>query len=500
MLERCRRRFATHVVTLSAVVTGLLAAVSLAGGAGTPVEPGQSVEAYADHLEATMTTSMRRFAVPGAAVALVRGGEVVWTGAYGFADLERTEPMTPEAVFHTGSISKSVTAWGVLRLVEQGAVDLDQPVTRYVPGLEIEGSSYPHDEITVRRALSHTTGAWLGPIGNEYPVDGAVPSPREALARDLRIVTPPGTTFRYSNPGFDLLELVVEGATGRPFADAMRDGVLVPLGMEDASFAWRDSVAARVPMGYDLHGEPVRPFVYATKASGGLFATVDDVARFVAASVGPGGGAVLSDAGRNDLHAFEVEIPGAFGVVADGYGLGHFVEDVVGDRRAVWHGGQGHGWMTHFHAVPELGAGIVILTNSQRSWPLISVVLRDWARWSGIGAVKMARIGHGVTAMRMLVGAMLGASAWLVVGLVGSVRAGRRRFAPLARAARPARALQALVGAAAIAVLAWSAVQPYLLVTSVFPGAIEAAAWSTLLLASILLASAAFAPTRATRA
>lgn len=377
---------------------------------------------------------MRRHDVPGVAVALVQGGKVAWTGAYGVVDLERSEPMTAGAVFHTGTISKSVTAWGVLRLVEQGAVDLDDPVSAYVTDLDIEGSSYPDDEITVRRALSHTTGAWLGPIGNEYPVDAAGSSPREALARDLRIVTPPGTTFRYSNPGFDVLELLVESATGRPVADSMRDEVLSPRGMDDASFGWREAVAERVPMGYDLHGDPVAPFVYATKASGGLFATVDDVARFVAASVGSGGGAVLSDAGRNALYAFEVAIPGAFGVVADGYGLGHFVEDVAGDRRAVWHGGQGHGWMTHFHAVPERGAGIVVLTNSQRSWPLIAVVLRDWARWVAIGA------------------------------------------------------------------LAWSAAQPDLLVTSMFPGAIEQAAWSTLVLAAILASSACFAPTRSARA
>ena len=257
MLERFRRRFATHVVTLSRVATGLVVAVSLQGCERTTVEPGASIEAFVDHVDALIATSMRRYDVSGVAVALVRGGEIAWRGAYGFADRERAEPMTVDAVFHTGSISKSVTAWGVLRLVEQGAVDLDAPVSAYVTDLDIEGSSYPHEGITVRRALSHTTGAWLGPIGNEYPVDAAVPSPREALARDLRIVAAPGTTFRYSNPGFDLLELVVEGATGRPFAEYMRDEVLAPLGMDDASFVWRDAVAERVPTGSPWRSYPV---------------------------------------------------------------------------------------------------------------------------------------------------------------------------------------------------------------------------------------------------
>lgn len=73
-----------------------------------------------------------------------------------------------------------MTAWGVLRLVERGAIDLDAPVSAYVRDLDIEGSPYPHDRITVRRALSHTTGAWLGPSGTAYPVDAAAPSPRRS--------------------------------------------------------------------------------------------------------------------------------------------------------------------------------------------------------------------------------------------------------------------------------------------------------------------------------
>lgn len=471
----------------------LLAASSLAGCVRDPVDPGEPLDAFVDHVDVSVGTAMRRYRVPGVAVAVVRDGEVAWMRAYGFADLEGAEPMDLDALFHTGSISKSVTAWGVRRLADQGRLGLDEPVVGYVPDLRIEGASLS-PQITVRRALSHTTGAWLGPLGTEYAVDAAVPSAIEALTRDLRFVAPPGSTFRYSNHGFDLLDLVVERASGRPFAESMRDEVLEPLGMDDASFAWRDAVADRVPMGYDLHGRPIGPFVYATKASGGLFATVGDVARFVAASVAPDGHEVLSAAALRELHTPVVPIPGAFGLVADGYGLGHFVEAVAGDRTAVWHGGQGHGWMTHFHAVPELGAGIVILTNSQRSWPLISLLVRDWARWTGIGAVKLGRIGYGVTVVRILVVAMLLASLGLAARVVAGVRTHRLRFAPLGRAARQRRMLQAALGLVAIAGVAWSAGQPYLLVTSLFPGVIERAAWSTVLLSTTLIAVAGFVP------
>lgn len=487
-----RRRRETRSFPLRCAAAAVLAATSLAACARGTVEPGASLDAFTDHIDRSVPKAMRRYDVPGLAVALVRDGEVAWTRAYGFADVESAQPLHIDSLFHTGSISKSVTAWGVQALAEGGRIGLDDPVAEYVPDLALEGSGRLNPEITVRRALSHTTGAWRGPLGREYPVDASPPPPIEALTSDLRFVTPPGATFRYSNHGFDLLELVVQRGIGRPFDAYMRDEVLEPLGMDDAYFAWRDASAERMPMGYDLHGRPIAPFVYATKASGGLVATVGDVARFVAASVGPGGRAVLSDAARRELHAPVVSISDAFGLVADGYGLGHFVEETADGRTAVWHGGQGHGWMTHFHAVPELGAGIVVLTNSQRSWPLISGLVRDWARWTGVGPVKFGRIAYGVTIVQILALAMLMASLGLAARLVAGARSGRLRFAPLARANRGRRTWQVAVGLAAIGGVAWSAAQPYLLVTSVFPGAIEQAAWATLLLSLTLIAAAAF--------
>src|SRR5690606_26332007 len=118
--------------------------------------------------------------------------------------------------------------------------------------------------------------------------------------------------------------------------------------------------------GYDLRGAPVPPYVYPVRASGGLLATVDDVARFVAASMTTPGARtspVLAIESVHQLHVPRVRIAGLYWFVADAYGAGHFTEELRDGRLAVWHGGQGHGWMSHFHAVPEAGDGIVILTN-----------------------------------------------------------------------------------------------------------------------------------------
>jgi len=473
---------------------GLALLATTVGCTRPPVDPHAPLGEFVAHLDASVPRLMRTYAVPGVALALVEEGRVVATAAYGDADRQLGRPLTVDALFHTGSISKSVAAWGVMRLVERGDVGLDDPLPQHVTAWELPASAYPAEAITLRRALSHTAGVALGPIGDAYPPDGLVPSLREALTRDVRVVREPGGGFLYSNPGYDLIELLVEEVAGRPFADFMDDEVLGPLGMLDASFAWRASERARVPSGYDLRGTPVAPFVYPTKASGGLFATVEDVARFVAAGMtghGPGDRVILSDASLRALHGPEVAIPGMFGVVADAYGLGHFVETLADGRRAVWHGGQGKGWMTHFHAVPESGQGIVILTNSQRSWPLMARVLSDWAAWTGIGAVKFGRIRYGVAAMWALTGALVAASAWLTLRLAHGVLRGRR-LAPLARSSRLPRLLRASFGLGGLALMAWSAAQPYLTLSSVFPGVVGWAFRACLLLACLVVIDAAF--------
>ena len=475
----------------------LAVALVLAGCARSPVPADAPLEAFVAHLDAIVPPAMRSLEVPGVTVAIIRGGEPVWVGAYGLADLDAGRPMTSDAVFHTGSISKSVTAWGAMRLVEQGRLGLDDDLSgllrELLPGVELPGGH----AITLRQMLSHSAGAGLGPLGFEYAPDGPVPSLREALARDLAFARAPGTAFAYSNVGFDLVELVIEEVSGRPFAAFMEDEVLRPLGMHGATFAWREADRPRVPAGHDLRGTPVAPYVYATRASGGLFATVGDVARFVAASVSAGRPPamdVLSVAGVEALHQPVVPIPGVFGVVADAYALGHFTETLPDGRRAVWHGGQGHGWMTHVHALPATGDGIVILTNSQRSWPLISRTMRDWATWTGAGAVKFGRIIGGVGFVWALIALIAAVSAWAAARLAIAVRRGRLRWAPLARAGRFGRVLRGLVGLAGLAALAWRASQPYLIETSVFPGVAGWLGWALAALAAVVVLSAAFAP------
>jgi hypothetical protein len=202
---------------------------------------------------------------------------------------------------------------------------------------------------------------------------------------------------------------------------------------------------------------------------------------------------VLSVDALGDLYTPRIEVQGLFGLVADWYAYGHFVESLSGGRVAVWHGGQGHGWMTHFHSIPELGEGIVILTNSQRSWPFIGEVLRDWCRWTGAGMVKMTRLAHATPAIRVLVTLLFGVTFWLLYSVVRGLISGQRRsilsFAP--RRCRWLCVVRATIGLGLIGLVIWRASLPYVFESSIFPSDIVAVAVALVALGVVLVLSSA---------
>ncbi len=430
------------------------------------------LDAFTATLDAEIPRMMETYDVPGIVVALVDGGDVVWSDAYGMADIATGRPITTGDVVRAESISKSVTAWGVLRLVEEGRLGLEDRVSDHLGGWRPPPGAGPIDDITIRELLSHTAGLPLGAIGIHYPPGADMPSLRENLSSQVRVVGEPGGSFSYSNVGFDLLEVVVEESSGEPFATYMQHHVLGPLGMERSSFVWNDAFTGSLPTGYDLDGNPIAPYVYPAAASGGLFTTVDDLARFVAAgTTGPAapGSRVLGRESIVALHSPSTEIGGLFRLVSPAYGLGHFIEESPSGDTVVWHGGQGNGWMTDFHLVPGTGDGIVVVANSQRSWPLIAGVVDRWAAWNGLGTVGFSVIARAQAWLWMALGLVTAMTVGQVGRIVWGLHTGRRRLRPLIRRHRARRLLLAGAAGVAAAIPAWAATQDYLFVSSIFP-------------------------------
>jgi CubicO group peptidase (beta-lactamase class C family) len=257
----------------------------------------------------------------------------------------------------------------------------------------------------------------LGTVGPEasYAPEEKMPTLKEYLSKEAVLKQEPGLSFSYSNVGFNLLELMIEEVTGRDFAEYMEEEVLISLGMKNSSFNWNKKWEPAVPNGYDLKGNPIPVYVYPDKAAGNLFATVKDIATFITAGMTDfSKQKVLNSQSINKLYSPVVDLSGEYGLAFDSYGLGHFIEKLSNGNKAVSHGGQGSGWMTHFHFLPETGDGIVILTNSQRSWPVFSYILSDWAEWSGISSVGMEQIIRGQKVLWIFIGLFLFILLWQV--------------------------------------------------------------------------------------
>lgn len=450
-----------------------------------------SLENFTSFLNSKIPGLVDDYNVPGLCIAIIKKGEHVWSNAYGYADLQQNKKMSVDAVFRVESISKSVTAWGVMKLVEKGLLGLDAPVEKYLDDWELLESEFFVKEITVRKLLSHNSGLSLGSIGIEYSPEDKMPSLRDYLSKEIQLESDPSMGFSYSNTGYNLLELIIEEVTGESFSEFMRKEILLPLGMSKSMFVWDESISSKLPTGYDLKGTPIAAYVYPAKASGGLFAPINDIARFVAAGMHKNkiNTKVLMQKNITELYSSRVKIPGIFSVVADEYGYGHFIETLPDGRRAVWHGGQGHGWMSHFHSVPASGDGIVILTNSQRSWPMIAQILNYWSEWSSLGSVKMERIRFGIIVIRFLLLGLVLFSLFYLSFLTYELRRGKRVFTPFVKNSLWSRSLKAFVSLNLIGVLVWSAAQPYLIISSIFPDLSVWAGYSLLAFAIVLFIS-----------
>jgi CubicO group peptidase (beta-lactamase class C family) len=367
--------------------------------------------------------------------------------------------MMPGAIYRTESISKPVTAWGVMRLVEQGELHLDDPVLDHVTSWRPPAAVSTMSDITIRQLLSHSSGLALGSIGVHYPPTGEVPALRDNLTHEVDLPGEPGSAFHYSNPGFNLLEVLIEDVTGQDFDDYMRREVLDPLGMDHSRFAWTRAIGAAAPRGHTLDGSAVDEYVYPENASGGLRATIDDLGRFVAAGM-PGHNQasthVLRAESIRELYTPTVDMAGIYRAVSEAHGLGYFIETLPKGRRAVFYGGQGDGWLTHLHAVPETGAGLVVLTNSQRSWPLIAHVVTDWAEWSQGSRLGMSRILTATIALWALIGLLATFAVARGGRVIRELTTGRRRVEPGASTARLRRFAAGVAALTIVAALLWA--------------------------------------------
>ena len=367
-----------------------------------------------------ISTQMARHRLPGLAVAITRGDEIVLVRGYGEA--RDGEPINGQTQFRIASLSKSFTALAVLQLVEAGKMELDAPVTRYLPEFVLSSSSVS-ERITVRQLLNHTSG--LADTGFVSGLDGQQQTlvDRVASLRDARFVDPPGTAFHYFDPNYQVLARLVEVVSGQPFDAYLRQHVFRPLDMRDSVSAptsmlppQSNQLAQGHVIGYAV---PVAlpELVGFLGGSGGVISTASDMAHYLVALRNQRrylGGSVLSANGVSQM-----QTPPAG--VASNYAMGWTVSNANGIQ-TIEH----NGVLSTFYAdavlLPQSGYGFVLLyyeyslAASTLAFPEVKngMVALLMGRTPVNGKVTLPWLGRGLAAVSA---AIVGLAIWNLLRL-----------------------------------------------------------------------------------
>jgi CubicO group peptidase (beta-lactamase class C family) len=341
-------------------------------------------------VEAFLCTRFSATTVPGAVAAYVQDGAVVWSRAFGNADLALKMAMTTDQVFQAASLSKTLTAWGAMKLVETGRLDLDAPIETYLTRWHLPPSQFHNQRVTARRILSHTAGLNIQGYAG-YPPNGPLPTLEQSLSGNggdvgpLLVVAEPGSTYAYSGGGVTLLQLAIEEITQRPFAAYMNDEVLIPLGMTSSAFEWKAPLRPRTPIAYDSTRARLPNYLFREQAAAGLYTTAGDLARLLAAyQPGPRGEPI----GRGvispgSIATMTTPMPGgpwATGGSAQP-GLGCFVWPQPDGTSVLLHEGSNRGWRAQYVLHASKRDGWVVLTNSDSGADLFNPLVAQWLTW-----------------------------------------------------------------------------------------------------------------------
>ncbi len=340
---------------LWAVVLVLTTSISFAqGGTALSADDQKKIDEIA-------TQTLASMGAPSASIAVVKNGQIVYAHAYGYANVDEKTPARAEMQYCIGSISKQFTATAILMLAEQGKLSLDDPVSKFVPGLT------RGNEVTIREVLSMTSG-----YQDFWPQDYVMPgmmkptSPQQILDGWARIPLDfdPGTKWQYSNTNYVIAGLIVEKVSGMPLLDFLKKRIFTPLHMESAESMHLAKDDPTDPVGYLRYAlGPPRPAPKEGKgwmfAAGELAMTASDLARWDISMIEQ---KLLKPVSYREIET-EVRLKNGVGTR---YGLGVSVA-MQNNHRVVAHDGEVSGFVADNAIYPDDRAAIVVLTNLDAS-------------------------------------------------------------------------------------------------------------------------------------
>lgn len=357
---------------------GLPGGGACSGGETPPLLVDRDIDAITGELETAIPALMEAAHIPGLQIALVRGGAVVWEKGFGVKNSVTGGPVTEETIFEAASLTKPFFAYAVMKMVDEGLIDLDKPLHTYLPRERVEEElGHPIDaegfnrnwfeHITPRHVLSHSAGTPHGEGGETYP-----------------LFFEPGAKWKYSAGGYHFLQLVVEHLKGQRLEAIIDEYILVPLGMKRSCMVWRDGYEETMAAGHDAFGNP-QDFRRRREAHAAatLYTTAGEYARFVCAVLNGEG---LTEKTHREMLASCIEMNDEWNLDWSlGFGL-----QTDENGTAIWQWGDYGIFRNYIIAYPEHKIGVVYLANSFNGLSICSnlVAMSVGGRASGNEALE----------------------------------------------------------------------------------------------------------------
>lgn len=327
--------------------------------ASTAIAQAPAVGGRWDNVRATIREVMAENNLASISVAVAKDGKIIWEESLGWADREKAIPATPHTMYSLASISKPITATGLMTLVEQGKIDLDKPANEYLGPGKLTGLAGDASGATVRRVMSHTAGLPLHYqfyyAGNAY----SALSNDETIARYGILVNPPGDVYNYSNLGYGIIDHIIARVSGSGYADFMRSRVFLPLGLTRTTVGIAPELEPYTAQRYDANHRLLPFYDFDHRGGSAVYSSAHDLVRFGMFALKnhlPDQKAVLKDETIDLMQRPVSPAP---------YGLGWIITgDDLGFRRVAHTGGM-PGVRTILNLFPTENLAVVVLTNAE---------------------------------------------------------------------------------------------------------------------------------------
>lgn len=373
-----------------------------------------------------------KYEVPGLAVGLIKNGKTMYTKSFGYKNLLSQEKLENSTIFQAASISKSVTAIGIMKLVENEIIYPELGINEYLINWKLSDSLFDANMVNVNNLLNHSAGINVGGFKGFPPntqtknLIMALNGSNSSNNTKVGLIKPPNLEFDYSGGGYMILSFLMEELTPNSFENYMNCNVLNPIGMLNSTYLWNKSLKRNIVTPYDKKSKELPLYVFSSKGASSLYTNIIDMSKFTEQLfLLPQDNPLLKQQTLLSMYKNLVPIKGGLSLFFDQMGSG-FMKDNTG---LYAHTGSNKGFRNILAFYPESGDGIVILTNSDNGRNLYVEILDIWTKSLNRKAPKMCRFFKRLYLITKLLGLSLIISSLIILfNLYKSIKIKKRIF------------------------------------------------------------------------